>query len=521
MNQLNGLTVTGLMRQAAMYNAKRVAVVHGQRSLTFAEAWSRGVRMANALLSLGLQPGDRVGVLEDNSIEAQDFFAGAAIAGLVRVPLYARNSAESHEHMLGHTSCKAVVVAERYKDEIENLASKLANLSHIIVRDEQYESWLNSFSTDEPQISLAPSDWYIIRHTGGTTGKPKGVAYSHQSWLAAGRDWFYNFPPMDAGDVCLHVGPISHGSGYLYTPTWLSGGTNHLLDHFDAGETLQTMVDSKVAYMFMVPAMLNAVARHPDVRTMDFSALKVIQIGGAPIADETALLGREVFGDVLYQGYGQTEALPVCMMGPKEWFSEVPGSLPLRSAGRALPFAYLEIRDSEDSAVVLPIGEEGEIAIRCDGQMLGFWENPEATAERMSKDGFVLTGDIGKIDENGYLYVLDRKDDMIISGGFNIWPAELENVILNYPGVIEVAVFAVPHERWGESPAAVCVIEEGAHVDIDEIRDLCARVLGSYKKPAEIYLQTEPLPKSPVGKVQRKVLREPFWVGRERRVAGN
>jgi acyl-CoA synthetase (AMP-forming)/AMP-acid ligase II len=209
------------------------------------------------------------------------------------------------------------------------------------------------------------------------------------------------------------------------------------------------------------------------------------------------------------------------MMGPKEWFSDVPGSNPLRSAGRALPFAYLEIRDPEASSVSLPIGAEGEIAIRCDGQMLGFWENDAATKERMSGDGFVLTGDIGKLDENGYLYVLDRKDDMIISGGFNIWPAELENAILGHPEVVEVAVFAIPHERWGESPAAMCVTAAGARVSADDIKDLCARVLGSYKKPAEVFFQTEPLPKSPVGKVQRKVLREPFWAGQERRVAGN
>jgi acyl-CoA synthetase (AMP-forming)/AMP-acid ligase II len=509
------------MRQAANYNSARIAVKHGERSLTFGDAWMRGIRMANALISLGLGPGDRVGVLEDNSIEAQDFFVGAAIAGLVRVPLYARNSVDSHEHMLGHTSCRAVVVAEKYLSEMEGMTDRLPSLKHVVVRDAEYETWLASFSDVDPMVEINPDDWYIIRHTGGTTGKPKGVAYSHRSWLAAGRDWFYNFPPMDAGEVCLHVGPISHGSGYLYTPTWLSGGTNLLLDHFDAEETLRIMSEERVSFMFMVPAMLNAVARHPLAQELDFSALKVIQIGGAPIADETALLGREVFGDVLYQGYGQTEALPVCMMGPKEWFSDIPGSNPLRSAGRALPFAYLEIRDAEDASVALPIGEEGEIAIRCEGQMLGFWENEAATEERMSEDGFVLTGDIGKLDSNGYLYVLDRKDDMIISGGFNIWPAELENTILNHPAVIEVAVFAVPHERWGESPAAMCVVAPGAIVDPEEIKEICAKALGSYKKPAEVFFQTEALPKSPVGKVQRKVLREPFWQGYERRVAGN
>ncbi|MEM9042414.1 MAG: AMP-binding protein [Actinomycetota bacterium] len=522
------MDVRGLMRQAARLNAKRLAVIHGDRQLTFDEAWWRGLRMANALLSLGLEPGDRVGVLEDNSIEAQDFFAGATAANLVRVPLYARNSRESHVHMLTHTGCRAVIVAEHYAEEIESIRDELPTVEHVIVRGRHdgatYENWLAGFSDAEPDVEIDPDDWYIIRHTGGTTGKSKGVAYSHRSWLAAGRDWFYNFPPMVAGERCLHVGPISHGSGYLYTPTWLSGGCNVLLDHFDPADTIEVMERERIGYMFAVPAMLNALAREPSARDRDWSALKVLQIGGAPIADETALLAREVFGNVLYQGFGQTEALPVCMMGPDEWFSEVEGSTPLRSTGRALPFAYLQIRDPDDSTVEVPLGEEGEIAVKCDGQMLGFWENAEATAERITPDGFVLSGDIGRLDENGYLYVLDRKDDMIISGGFNIWPAELENVILDHPAVVEVAVFAVPHERWGESPMAVCAVVDGTPVDdaaiADEITALCADRLGSYKKPAAVELRAEALPKSPVGKIQRRALREPHWAGHDRRVAG-
>lgn len=523
------------MAQAALLNARRTAVIHGDRRLTFAEAWERGTRLANALLALGLEPGDRIGVLEDNSIEAQDFFAAAAIANLVRVPLYARNSAASHTHMLDHTGCRAVIVADHYAHEIEAIRGDVATLEHVVVRGRHgvdsatpYEAWLASFPAELPDVEIDPDDPFIIRHTGGTTGRSKGVAYTHRSWLAAGRDWFYNFPPMVAGDRCLHVGPISHGSGYLYLPTWLSGGCNVLLDRFDPPETIDVMERERIAYMFAVPAMLNALAREPSAPGRDWSALKVVQVGGAPIADETALLARDVFGHVLYQGFGQTEALPVCMMGPDEWFSQVDGSEPLRSTGRALPFAYLQIRDPDDPARELPLGEEGEIAVRCDGQMAGFWENPEATAERITADGFVLSGDIGRLDENGYLYVLDRKDDMIISGGFNIWPAELENVIVDHPAVVEAAVFAAPHDRWGETPIAVCTVVEGTPVDGDEaaavaseIRELCAERLGSYKKPASVELRAEPLPKSPVGKIQRKTLREPHWAGHDRRVAGN
>lgn len=518
------MDVTGLMRQSAQFNRHRTAVVHAARRLTFAEAWDRGVRMANGLLALGLQPGDRVGVLEDNSIEAQDFFAGAAIAGLVRVPLYARNRIASHDHMLAHTGCRAVVVSQNHAADLDGVLDRVPTLEHVMVRDDGYEAWLESQSAVDPHVPIDPDDWYIIRHTGGTTGRSKGVAYSHRSWLAAGRDWFYNFPPMQVGDACLHVGPISHGSGYLYTPTWLSGGCNVLLDHFDPSDTVDVMERERIGYMFAVPAMLNALAREPSASERDWSSLRVIQIGGAPITDETALLGRDVFGEVLYQGYGQTEALPVCMMGPEEWFSEVEGSNPLRSAGRALPFAYLQIRDPDDPNTVLPLGEEGEIAIKCDGQMLGFWDDDEATAERMTSDGFVLTGDVGLLDDNAYLYVLDRKDDMIISGGYNIWPAELENVIQDHPAVVEVAVVAAPHERWGETPVALCVLAAGHDASDElaaEVIELCADRLGSYKKPSRVEFRHDDLPKSPVGKLQRKVLREPYWAGHDRRVAGN
>ena len=519
-NKHRGITVTGLMRQAAKYNANRIAIVADDRVLTFSEAWARGVRLANAFLLLGLVPGDRIAVLEDNGIEAQDFFLGAAIAGLVRVPLYARNSSESHAQMLDHTGSRAVIFSEKYEPELTEALSLSSGVEYLIPRSHDYEEWLDSFSDRDPDIRIEPDDWYIIRHTGGTTGKSKGVAYSHKTWLDAGRDWFYNFPPMQAGDVCMHVGPISHGSGYLYTPTWLSGGTNLLLDQFEPDFVLERMAEKDVAYMFLVPSMLNALVRNPKALELDFSSLKVIQIGGAPVADETALLGRDIFGEVMYQGYGQTEALPVCMMGPKEWFSSVEGSTPLRSAGRVLPFAYLEIRDIEDSSVAVPLGAEGEIAIRCDGQMIGFWENRDATKEKISMDGFVLTGDIGRLDSNGYLYVLDRKDDMIISGGFNIWPAELENVILGHPDVVEVGVFSIPHQKWGETPAAVCVVVGEAKVTESEIIELCGKQLGSYKKPGRVIFQTDPLPKSPVGKIQRKVLREPFWDKNSRRVEG-
>lgn len=506
-----------LMRRAAAYNADRTAIAHGTRALTFAEAWQRGCRLANALSSLGIQSGDRVAVLEDNSIEAADFFLGCTIANAVRVPLYPRNSAAAHLHMMGHTRCKALFVSARYAEEAANLVGQLPDLQHVVVRDADYESWLAGFPDTDPHVAIDPDDPTIIRHTGGTSGLPKGVAYSHRALLAAGRDWFLTFPPMNPGEQCLHVGPISHGSGYLFLPTWLNGGCNVLLDQFDTRATLDLLEKRGIEFLFLVPTMLNALIHDPTVHGRDWSRLKVMQIGSAPITDTTALKAREIFGHKLWQGYGQTECVPVAMMGPDEWFAKLEGSEPLRACGKPLPFAGLEIWDADNRPVAT--GAVGQIVARCEGQMVGFWDNPAATAERII-DGWVLSGDIGRIDHNGYVYILDRANDMIVSGGYNIYPTEVENILAQHPAVIEVAVIGVPHPRWGETPMAVCYVSDTAAVSEDELIEACARELGSYKKPSRIEFRTAPLPKSPVGKILRKDLREQHWAGHDRRIAG-
>jgi len=506
-----------LMRRSATFFAERTAVIHGERRLTFSAAWQRGLRFANALLALGLRPGDRIGVLEDNSVEAADFFVGTTAANLVRVPLYPRNSRAAHRYMLEHTGCRALVVSGRHAADVEPLRDEIATLEHVIVRDEGYERWLAGYPHSDPAVPVMPGDNTIIRHTGGTTGMPKGVAYTHKAWLAAGRDWFYLFPPVMPGDRCLHIGPISHGSGYFFVPMWLAGGCNVLLDQFDPAGTLDVMQSENIGYMFLVPTMLNML-NQAATGAREFPHLKCMQIGGAPITDATALGARKIFGDRLWQGYGQTEAVPIAMMGPQQWFAEVEGSEPLRACGMPLPFADLEIWDENNRP--LPTGEAGQIVVRCDGQMSGFWEDPEATRERLV-DGWVLSGDVGRVDANGYVYMLDRAGDMIISGGYNIYPAELENVLTSHPGVIEAAVFGVPHDRWGESPTAVCTVDGKTPVSEAELIELCASRLGSYKKPGRVMLQQEPLPKSPVGKIRRKDLREPYWEGRDRRVSGS
>jgi acyl-CoA synthetase (AMP-forming)/AMP-acid ligase II len=506
------------MAQAARYHADRTAIVHGAVRLTFAEAWTRGVRLANALIALGLKPGDRIASLEDNSLAAADLIQACAIANLVRVPLYARNALDAHTHMITNTGCRAVVVAADYAEDIVAIRDRLDRVEHVLVRDDGYEAWLATHPATEPEVAISPDDYFVIRHTGGTTGNPKAVAYSNRSWLAACRDWFYIFPQVVPGDACLHIGPISHASGYQYLPVWLAGGCNVLANRFEPAETIDLIERERIAFCQVVATMLRALIDHPGSAERDFSSLKCMLVGASPVEEHTALEAHALFGDVLFQGYGATEVLPVAFMGPQQWFADVPGSNPLRACGTIMPFALIDIRDED--GVSLAVGESGEIYAKADGQMTGFWNNPEASEERIV-DGWVRTGDIGRIDGNGYVYLIDRAADLIISGGYNIWPLDLERVISAIPGVSEVAVFGVPHPRWGEAPMAQCVLAPGAALDEAAIIARVAAELGRYMKPAAVAFQSDPLPRSAVGKLNRKALREPHWANVERRIQGS
>lgn len=508
------MDVPSLMRQAAQMNRNRCAIRFEGRRVTYAEAWDRGVRVANALIALGVRPGDRVAAVEDNSLSAADLYLGAAIAGAVRVPLYARNSRSSHLAMMRNTGCKVVFAEAHYAASVAGAEADLPDLDHVIIRDDGYEAWLAAQSDTDPMIEVNPDDWFIIRHSSGTSGLPKGVGYTHHGWIANSRNWFCRLPAPDWDTVIAHAAPISHAAGYMFIPVWLVGGTNLLIRSFDVVEVLDMMEKGGVTHMFLAPSMVLNLARHPSTPDRRFPDLKCILTGGGPITDATILDSRRAFGDVLHQVYGQTEATPLTLMTPKEWFARIDGSNPMRSAGRAMPYARLQVRDV-DSGAVLPIGEVGEIHTQVEAQMQGYWNNPERSKGTVLGD-WIRTGDIGRIDENGYLYVLDRSDDMIVSGGLNIWPAELETVIADHPQVIEVAVFGIPHDQWGETPMAVCQVAEGATVTAEEVVHLVVERMGSYQKPGRVVFQTEPLPKTLVGKLSRRTLRDPYWKGRQR-----
>jgi acyl-CoA synthetase (AMP-forming)/AMP-acid ligase II len=512
------MDIRQLLKRGAERHAERTAVVADDQRVSFAEMWGRGVRLANGLASYGLQTQDHVAVLEENSLAAADFYVGAAIGNYCRVPLYPRNKRESHVQMLRNAEAKALVVEEKWLSEVDGIVDDVPTLEHVIVRDSNYPEWLKSQSEAEPNPPVRPSDLVVIRHTGGTSGAPLAAAFSHDKWRNGARDWFYNFPPPVAGDPILHVGSIAHASGYTFLPIWIAGGVQVMTAGLRPDEIVDVLEQERIAYVLLPPTVLNLVCRVPGVRTRDFSALKVMSTGTSPIKLETIELARQTFGDAkLWQLYGGTEAAPTAVMGPSEWFADLHDAEPLLASGRVGPWAEMEVRGEDGTA--LPLGEVGEIWVRADCAIDGFYNAPEETENRV-KDGFISTGDLGRLDRYGYLYLVDRKNEVIVSGGSNIFPTEIENAIASHPDVIEVAVFGVPHDKWGETPMAVCYVRPDAGVTEADVIGVVAQRLGSYKKPTRVEFQHEPLPKTPVGKLLRRVLRDPYWDGHERRIAG-
>ena len=385
----------------------------------------------------------------------------------------------------------------------------VASLEHVVVRGDDYERKLAAAPAIDPDPHIELDHYHVIRHSGGTTGIPKGMGFTHRAWMKMERDWTYRLPTRETGDACIHVAPISHGSGFLFVPLWISGGYNVLEAKFDAPRALD-LLSNHGGYMFAVPTLISDLVAKSAGKARSFDKLKAIVIGGSPMLPHTALRAREIFGPTLHQMYGQTEATPVVWMTSQEWFGKIPGSEPLVAAGKVMPFARIEIRDEENRT--LPPNEVGELALQCDGMISEIWGDPALTKKRIV-DGWMLTGDIGRIDENGYVYLSDRKDDLIITGGFNVWPAELELVIGDLPGVREVVVVRAPHDRFGETPAAVVVLNEGADVSEQDVINVCERRLGKIKRPGIVQFRTEPLPRTPVGKIRRNEVRNGFWAG--------
>jgi acyl-CoA synthetase (AMP-forming)/AMP-acid ligase II len=519
------MELTTLIRKGSRKFADAPVVRCEGTQQTYSELHERSCRLANALSALGILRGERVMMLSDNCAETLEQIGGIAIGGFVRSAAYTHNSAESNLYLLNLVGAAALIVQRSQYDAIAPHLDEATALRHVLVFEGEapegtldYERALADASANDPSLVLAPDEPHVIRFSAGTTGKPKGILHTVTGWTAVGNEMALAMPRLGEDDRYLAAGPLSHAA---MLPLWgllAAGGCVVVLPAFDPARFLELVETERCTMTLLVPTMIQMILRAPGARDADLSSLRAVFYGAAPISEQTLADATPLWGQIMYQMYGQSEAVPLTVLAPSDHV--VGGTeherLRLRSAGRPTPGTEITIVDPDGKP--LPVGEIGEIAARSPAAMECIWQDPEATAERMLPDGSVLTRDMGYLDADGYLFLADRKEDLIISGGFNIWPAELENALASHPAVAEVAVVGIPHEKWGETPRGVVVLREDHEADEDELIDWTRQRLGAVKRVTGVDFVDE-LPKTPLGKVLRREVREGYWAGAER-VAG-
>ena len=502
-----------LIRRGAERFPDNPLLICDDRVQTYAECYQRACGLAEALAGFGLEPGDRVAMLADNSPEALELIFGIALGGFVRASLYTHNTPETNAELLAAIGASAFIVQHRHFAGIAPHLDRVPGMSTVLVCDGaagnlgtalDYDDVLSATSAQDPHLAIPSDQPQTIRFSAGTTGRPKAVFHDVAGWTAVGTETARILPTFGPEDRYLAAGPLSHAS-LMPMPAFVgTGGSIALMRSFDPGRYLAHIAELRCSFSFGVPTMIHAAATHPAVPTTDLSSLRCVAYGGSPITAETMRLARSAFGDVLLQIYGQSEGAPLTFLSPEDHLAE--GGRWLGSAGKPVPGSQLLIVDADGRE--LPRGEVGEIASRTPSAFAGVWGDAEATKARFLPDGAVLTRDMGYLDDHGYLFLTGRKEDLIISGGFNIWPTELELVLEGHPAVAEAAVVGIPHDRWGETPLALIVpVAGGPAVTEPELVEWTREKLGPVKKLGAVRFGAQ-LPRSPMGKVLRNQIRD-------------
>ena len=520
------LTIAELYDRAVLHGGDLVAITDHMRHVTYAELGDQADRLVGAFSSLGIGHGHRVAFLMANCAEYIACEYAVAKIGAVRVPLAVLLASDDHVYMMNYARCSVIVYRHTFADRIARMAPQLETVGRFIcvgagdselipghVRLEEL------MATHEPRpvgAVVDPEEIAGIYFTGGTTGRPKGVMLSHRSWFHT-----YWMEALEFGiaprERFVFATPMTHAGGCLILPVLLRQGRCIILDHFEPESFLATIVREGATATLVVPTMLYALLDLPNRERYDVSSLRNILYGGAAIAPERLKQALQVFGPTLTQFFGQTEAPMALMVLQRE--DHVIGdpsreSAVLASAGR--PTYPTAIRLVDDDGVEVATGEAGELVARAPNVMSGYLDNVEATAATI-RDGWLFTGDVARRDEAGLFTIVDRKKDMIVSGGFNIFPREVEDVLFEHPAVKHAAVIGVPHEKWGEEVRAVVVVREGMEVTAQDLIDFVKASKGSLMAPKSIDFVDE-IPLTNLGKIDKKRIRASYWDGRDRNV---
>ena len=504
------------LRALARY-PQRTAFAWPGGSLTYQGATDLIGRMQANFIRLGLQPGSRVAFLTANRADTWCAGVAAQLSQLALTWLHPLGSLDDQLFQLEDSEAETLVVdAAAFRDRGGDLATRAQGLKHI------FTMGLANYGTDllaaveqagsaTARCLAGPDDIATLNYTGGTTGKSKGALRHHREYGGFANAILADFE-IPEGARYLTVAPISHVAGTKVLPTLMRGGTVHMLKGFDPEAVLKTIEREKINFTLFVPTMIYVLLDHPALDKTDLSSLELLLYGASAMSPSRLVEGIERIGPVFSQLYGQTECYPVSVLRKADHDPKTPELF--LSCGFPIAACQVKILDDNDQQVAT--GEAGEICVRASHVMAGYWKRPDVTAETL-KNGWLHTGDIARKDERGYMFILDRKKDMIVSGGFNIFPREVEDVLTQHADVAMCAVVGIPDDKWGEAVTAVVVAREGTKPDADELINLVKARKGSAHAPKQIQFVKE-LPMTGVGKVDKKVLRARFWEGRGRMV---
>jgi long-chain acyl-CoA synthetase len=511
-------TIGGLARHQAKARPARTAIVFGEERISYGELDRRASQVANGLLAAGLKPGARIAVLDKNHPSFFELLFGAAKVRAVLVPVNYRLAAPEIAFVLEDAKAEMLFYGPDFTTLVSGIRAALPTIRHFIPvagdSPDAYGAWRDRQSAKDPELPDQVEDVALQMYTSGTTGRPKGAQLTNRNLLCLLPIFVQEVGRWREEDISLVVMPLFHigGSGYALTALYL-GATDILLREVDPKAILAAIAFHRVTRIFFVPAVLLFLLNTPGCLETDFSSLKMIVYGASPIPLELLKRALKVFRCGFAQVYGLTETTgAITYLAPEE--HDPDGTEKMKSCGRAFP--DVEFRILDGAGRELPAGEVGEVVCRTPQVMKGYWNQPEAN-RRSIRDGWFYSGDAGYMDKEGYLYIYDRVKDMIVSGGENIYPAEVESALYGHPAIADVAVIGVPDETWGESVKACVVLKPGTKANPEEIIAFARERIGGFKLPRSIDFMTE-LPRNPSGKLLKRVLRQPYWEGQERQV---
>ena len=499
------INIGEFMTRRALLTPGREGLVCGPVRRSYRELNERANKFANAMLRLGVGHGDRVAVLALNEPEYYDMLFGLGKIAAILVPINYRLAGPEIEFIVSDSGARVFVFGHDFIDTVDSIRGQIPTEEFVAISDDapewatSYEAMIADATDQEPALRGGDDDTLTILYTSGTTGRPKGAELSHSYYFWSSLNLMSTLG-AEIGDAPLVALPLFHIGG-LAGPPWFvyQGCKTVLLRSLDPKRFLELLGEEKVSGFGSVPALLDFLKLVPDFEKYDWSSVKVILVYAAPVP-VTLIREYEAAGIQVRQLYGLTECNTGSVLAAEDAVSRV-GSC-------GTPFFHTEVRVVDESGLDVSPEEKGEVLLRAPNTMKGYWNRPEETAATL-KDGWLHTGDIGRTDEDGYLYIMDRKKDMIISGGENVYPAEVEDALRRHPKVADVGVIGYPHEKWGEAVKAIMVIKEGETLAEEELIEWCRGKIGSFKTPKKVVF-VDSIPRTPTGKILKRVLRDEF-----------